>query len=790
VHDNSGPIIRETRVPVYDKTGPDRWAHGAIGQNAMALYTLLNAGFPSREPVMSILADGLIRLVDDYGAPDNTWDLAWLTAALSRWPGDAGKEAATACASKLLDGQILEGEARGLWGPACINIPLLAAAYLHEQDLAGRQTKAALSAKEKPDNRTRALAASDAASNLLFFQRNMKRIAMLAMAFDEVDAPFIDIGDDEFLKIRTAGLSHYIFNQTAADLESTSLALFALREAFEAKRMPKETWRPKMEGALGVPRPEQADAILARTANVLARLQTRTGDWHACNIHQPVTAFNKMAKMLPGLPVDPKSFIPLPSPQTPMATFQGYAAFNEIGRVVGFEKALGRFRPNFAAGLAAARRQVAALPDRPAKFAVGGRVDPYEAYFFAVAACDEPGTRRRELTGEWSRMAYELVSSQYTNGAWQVTGGARIVPTSMQARMDALPKRDPADRKTIMNRGVAHVSYNWWQGHYNEAYAANRSVLATCHALMFLTTGGHPPFLKATLAREPMTTHVPDIVLGELAESTGVSWRYATVDLATEDPLLGMTAPALFLNGTAEGLGDAALRIRLSNYVLGGGIVIVLSDAANAGQSFLDAVAPVIAVGCGGSATMHDVSGEQAVLGDLAGRLGRPLMGMTRADGSLAALMLLMADQPMPATGAFSAPEAARVISTALQRNLGDTLLTPAYVHQLGDLGDPATLLATAMGMLRASAQRNADASAADAVPDKPDAAAPPPAAQPTAAQPTETPKAAPAAKPAPTPAATPAPKVAQPEVEAEPAKPAPPPPPEPPKPPSVDEVW
>ena len=767
--DENGPIVRETRVPVYERTGPDRWAHGTIGQNAMALYALLGAGVSPQEPVMSILAEGLVRLVNDYGVPDATWDLAWLTAGLSRWPDITAREAATACASKLLDGQILDGQARGLWGPACINIPLLAVAYQHEQDLAARQAKTDLAAKEKPDSRARVMAASDAASDLLLFQRNMKRIAMLAMAFDQVDAPFVDIGDEDVPGIQISGLPQYIFNQNAADLESTSLALFALREAAEASCLPRETWRPKMEGAVGVPRPEQADAILARTANALKNLQLRTGDWHACNLLQPVSAFNKLARMVPGLPVDPRSFAPLPSPQTPLATLQGYAALVEIGRIVGFEKALGRFRSSFMAGLAAARRQIGALPDRTTADPIGGRVDPCEAGFFGAAACDVPGTRRRELQGEWARLAFELAATQHTNGAWHARGGVvQIIPTSMQACIDTLPRRDDADPGRIMERGAAHLRYNWRHPHHASAFLGDRPALATCHALLFLLTGSHPPFLTSTLGGAPFPAAVPEAALAELAAKTGVAWRHTAVDLATDDPLLGLAAPALFLGGTAEGLGDAPTRIRLANYVMGGGIVIALADAASAaGTAFFDTLVPVIAAGCGGEGGgARDVAGEQTVLGDLAGRLGRPLTGMTRPDGSLAALMLPMADRPLPASGAFSASEAARVISTALRRNLDDNLLTPAFSHQLGDLGAPSALLATALQLLRAPAPKPA----------------PPAAPEPAPVPPSATPAATPAT---PAPAATAA---EPPSNEAAPVKP--PPPPEPPRPPAADEVW
>lgn len=179
---------------------------------------------------------------------------------------------------------------RGLWGPVCINVPLLAAAYQYEQELATKQTRAALTAKERPDNLARAATAEDAASDLLHFQRQMRRIAMLALAFDDIDDYAIKIGEDESAEIMITGLPHYIFNQTTADLESTTVTLLALRAAAATGRMPRETWRPRMEGITGVPRPEQTEAILARTANAIKNLQQRSGDWTASNLHQPVTA--------------------------------------------------------------------------------------------------------------------------------------------------------------------------------------------------------------------------------------------------------------------------------------------------------------------------------------------------------------------------------------------------------------------------------------------------------------------------------------------------------------------
>ncbi len=643
---------------------------------------------------------------------------------------------------------------RGLWGPVCINVPLLAAAYQYEQELATKQTRAALAAKERPDNLARAATAEDAASDLLHFQRQMRRIAMLALAFDDIDDYAIKIGEDESAEIMITGLPHYIFNQTTADLESTTVTLLALRAAAATGRMPRETWRPRMEGITGVPRPEQTEAILARTANAIKNLQQRSGDWTASNLHQPVTAFNRMSKMLPGLPVDPRSFTPLPSPQTPLATLQGYTTLVNIGHVVGFERALGRFRANFGAGLQAARRQLTALPDRTTAIDVGGRVapvSPYEAYFYAVTACDAPATRRRELGDAWARMAFELVATQQTNGTWTTAGRIPFMPTSMAARAEMLPQRDPNDRSKIMERDKAHLRYNWPHAWHRSGYLGDRQIIATCHALLFLLSGSHPPFLSAALPDQPLPGIVPDRTLQELAQATGVEWYHMTVDLGRNDPLLEAGAPALFLSGSPAELQNDALRIRLVNYIQSGGILIALGDAADpATATFMQELAPIVAAGSGADSGLRDVSNEQGVLGDLAGRLGRSLQGMLRPNQSLAALILPLAAEPQPAIGAFSQLEAARIISTALRRNLDDTLLTPAYSHQLGDLGSPATLHATAMQLLRTPLPAM--------LPPAPKPTTPPPAApQAAPAKPTAAATAAPV--PAPATAKPPAPK-------------------------------
>ncbi|NLL83907.1 MAG: hypothetical protein GX230_06670 [Lentisphaerae bacterium] len=760
VHDPNGPIVREVRVPIYERTGPDSWPYGRVGLNAMSLYALLKAGVSDEEPEMFNLAYGLSTFVEDFGVPDTTWDTAWLTAALSLWPDESAKKAARACASKLLDGQILDPPARGLWGPACVNVPLLAAAYIHEQNLSDLQTKAKLFAQKKSTSKPRLDAAINAENDLLHFQTDMKRIATLAMAFDQIDSFSIRLGDANSAEVIIGGLPHYIFNQNSADLESTALALFALRIASETGTLPTETWRPKMDGAVGVPPAEKTEAILARTANAIKNLQLRTGDWTESNIHQPVTAFDKMAQMIPGVPVNAGSFGKLFSAQTQLATLQGYASLANIGQIVGFERALGRFRGNFGAGLVAARKAITALPDRTSNKDVGGRAIPTEAYFFAGAACDAPGTRRREEFNSWMRMAYELASTQHTNGSWTAQANSWLFPTSFKARMDALPKLDRSKPAQIMDRSAAHVRANWTNpGSVNAYYAPDRQVIMTAQALLSLTSGAHPMFLSASLSDKPINSTMPDVVLRELSASTKVDWLYARADLTKDDLLLDISAPAMFLNGTADKLSDPDTRKRLSEYVRSGGIVIAFANTiSDAELSLIKALPDLMIASCEEQGQLRNIAEDNALLGELAGRLRRPLNAVIRGNGRLAALFLQLAERGIPNESVFTPSEAAKIITVVLERSLDSSLLSPAYAHKLDDLGNPLELLQTSLQLLKAPPQKLEPPPPAD----PPPAAATPPAKQ-----------------------TTPAPKAA-----VTPRPPSPPPPPPTPRPPAADEVW
>ena len=132
VADPDGPIERtHTRHRVTRGPGLDVMTVGWLGNNSMALYALLEAGVtPDNAPVINEMANSISSHLSTYGLPDDTYDLAWATAALSRYPGQFYRSDVEALTARLLSGQcdiatqdglditraplLLEGEATGV----------------------------------------------------------------------------------------------------------------------------------------------------------------------------------------------------------------------------------------------------------------------------------------------------------------------------------------------------------------------------------------------------------------------------------------------------------------------------------------------------------------------------------------------------------------------------------------------------------------------------------------------------------------------------------------------------
>lgn len=483
VPDRNGDIEKMTKLPKYGEGGPDEWRSFLFGQNAMAIYALIKAGTDPTDSVVLNPAGELLKLYEQYGIPDLTWDLAWSIAAFSEIDQSAFQDMARNMAGKLLDGQIADGAAAGLWGPACINTSLLAAMLKKQNEYSQfyLAAKAKFDEKKSPSYESKMQAALDA---LRTFAQLIKRTSMLGSSAFE-DRIMIPLRDDAGIAnpINVPGYPSYIVNQTAVDMESTAIAMFGLRVAIEKKLLPKETWRPNDDKGMPLVPPKTAEAVLRTALTAIVNMQRKEG-WSELNMHQPVRDFDSM-KGLSGIPADPASFKPLASPFTETSTAQGYSVFTCYERAYGM-RGLGAFARNIVAGNAVVKSAL----DAGFKTVKGGQVAPYDFCFF-LSEVPDLGKPEYDLRAH-ERISEFLVEKQNKDGSWGGNPAKRnLLPSSLRERIASLPARYgiPAG-VTPCELSIAHVPFGNDAEKKNmtisRLYGFNMKIVATSYALLSL----------------------------------------------------------------------------------------------------------------------------------------------------------------------------------------------------------------------------------------------------------------------------------------------------------------
>lgn len=488
VPDPKGPITKELRRPLlYDKSGIITWSARSLGDAALTVYALRQAGVADTDPVMQRMLENLQGHVGTFGLPDQTWDLAWLTAVFAGTPGAEAETLTQRLVSRLLDGQITEGPARGLWGPMSVHHGLLAA--LLRDYLASFADFQKKELKLKQKNSKAAETARDEALSEMNHQKSIvESCCQHGVRFGSVESIWTpDANADP--KIYLPGADHCLYNQTVADMESTWVALTALSIASGQKRLPVESLRPKIARKLGVqatslPPPERPDAVMARAANGLVAQQAKDGRWGECNMHQPVTKFSAFTSTLP-VPPDPKGFPPLSSPVTAASTLQGLAALNSVGEVAGMERVLKAFNEPYLAGLAGSRRELDAMlatvlqkpAVRPALKMADFDVILALARPVAQGGKEAASIRANEL------LLRTLILAGTTNGAWGRGFLSMVSSTSVRARLEALksiPGRVWSRPGDPVEMNKAHL----WQGNVN--IVRDSEGFATAVAVLYL----------------------------------------------------------------------------------------------------------------------------------------------------------------------------------------------------------------------------------------------------------------------------------------------------------------
>jgi hypothetical protein len=474
VPDPNGPIEAPIARPVYEPGGTIYWHASTLGDAALATYALRCAGVPADDAVIRQMLTNIEDHLQSYGLPEHTWNLAWLTALFAVTPGEPARQRTEQLAGRLLEGQITDGPARGLWGPVCVSPRLLAVLMQKYLALMADIERAEAKLKRKPDSREAQTELDEAKAALSMHEESVRGFSRWALRLTNVCTPWSS-GQHSYPRVLLAGSSHFFYNQTAADLETTATALHALSVAAAHRRLPAEAPRPAgqtprppplpLPGRAGAPEtplppPERAINVLARAANALAERQTSDGQWDEGNVHQPVTDFDTFTKILP-VPVDPKSFPPLPARVTPASLAQGLAALDSIARTVGVATFTPRYGAAYQRGIAAQGKLdewLAATWKRLGQRQPLTMAD-YQVYLAKARPLVSP---EADAAAEARALAQTrlLVLASEADGHWGRLPDPRYIPTSTAARYQALkplPDQVWTDRSMISTLSKAHV---------------------------------------------------------------------------------------------------------------------------------------------------------------------------------------------------------------------------------------------------------------------------------------------------------------------------------------------
>ena len=90
--------------------GLDRWCVPERSERSLEVAGMLIS--PEADPTVAKIAETLREIVINFGFPDTTYDLAWLTAAFSNLRDEKFDHSRKWMINKVLDGQIVDGSGR------------------------------------------------------------------------------------------------------------------------------------------------------------------------------------------------------------------------------------------------------------------------------------------------------------------------------------------------------------------------------------------------------------------------------------------------------------------------------------------------------------------------------------------------------------------------------------------------------------------------------------------------------------------------------------------------------
>jgi len=333
VSDPNGPITRQVTRAVYGPGGHDSWYLGRLGANAMAATVLLQSEVEGVEEALEPAVSHMVELVEGYGFPDLTWDLAWMIILFSRSADQDAQALVPEMAEKLMRAQWASGEGSGLWGPIAIQPEYLS--YLYAKFWEESQTYQKVKNKVGDDTKPASIKKLNEATAALDAVK--EELDQYTWFYAKADPTKTSVAlEDEWEEKRGFTLPpEYPFHTRTADLESTWIALMALRAAADQDLIALPKVDPVMARGLQRPPAPNPQQVMVRAGAGITRHQHSSGAFHEMNFHAPVTSFDQVPGIR-GVPLAADAQYPeLESPVTLISTAQGLACLSIIGDVLG-----------------------------------------------------------------------------------------------------------------------------------------------------------------------------------------------------------------------------------------------------------------------------------------------------------------------------------------------------------------------------------------------------------------------------------------------------------------------
>ena len=683
IHDKEGPIERMWNVPFYDEESlleGIRMPHGLLGYNAMALHTFVMLGYDTQDPRIRRLKGALEMYILNFGVPDNTFDVAWLTAAFCRWP-EKDEQLETirlVLIRKLLSGQVNDARIKGLWGPECLDDEVVVAhlkrlGKIYEELTVLKQELKIATDKERERDVIKIEKKLSAAETLL--EEEEGRMKFVTWRAPEImgdpareirlqpphdGGPTSPDFTDTLYPIRPSVPMIYPFLERTTDLESTMWALYALAEVEAAGYLPARLDRPDVGSDAFRPY-EVGKMIKAAFDGVVACYDPKQKGWLIGN-----QWVDMRKRYYSGLKwVVPKEDVKLDNPATLMADTAAYQCLSSLDRIAGLDDLSSSSGGLVRASESRLEQALTALKGMRmySKLPHGARnpiayISSLNGYQWSLGGLE---LTRPSAFEDYSKY---LMRIQQDDGGWGPPNTYTILDSPSAIENYRIRYKQFQATLDQPDKERAH----YWRFHFRGRAPQ------TLEALRYLADGTWPA-VAVHWKSDGLSANPVVLPRGlRYLNRRGGTLSYVRTNEWPPPEIPDVPAAVVLTGKGALSAADAKALEPLFPYIRAGGLVVAEAPASEEGiafaRSLFEALTPALP-----DKTFGDIPDDTYLLAELPKR--PPLRGVMDGDGSIAVIFLMVGKE----TEGYSLSKSAagQVLATLLKARLPPLLLEQHY---------------------------------------------------------------------------------------------------------------